>query len=317
MNITFLHPIPAIIMFLLFLGVFLHGKTSKFFGYSHIRFFSWKSSLFHKIFSCLPRILTILIVAGICLAFSQPQIKKEHRYKVIETRDILLCVDLSYSMENNPYGYNDKGVYLEGRSVTTKLEYAKYVINKFVDKRREDRIGLIVFGDDPFGIWPFSQDRMMIKEKVLQLGDIYSWLGGTDIAKALYTCINYISQASKVEQPILIIVTDGIATIEAADVVYINFLLKKYNIKLFCVQVFPEARLISEELNEIVKSSDGEVFPAEDPERFEKIFAEIDNITKNEVEIELVGEISDIYPYICLIVIFLILGFITMRGFRL
>ena len=94
---------------------------------------------------------TWLIWALLVLALARPQFLEEPISRVLPTRDLLLIVDLSGSMDANDFTAPD------GEKID-RLTAVKGVLDEFLERRQGDRVGLIVFGNAPFVQVPFTQD---------------------------------------------------------------------------------------------------------------------------------------------------------------
>jgi Ca-activated chloride channel family protein len=66
-------------------------------------------------------------------------------------RDLLLLVDLSASMDTKDFT-NASG------ETVTRLDAVKEVLDDFLTRRKGDRVGVVVFGNAPFVLVPFTDD---------------------------------------------------------------------------------------------------------------------------------------------------------------
>ena len=69
-------------------------------------------------------------------------------------RDLMLAIDISPSME-------EKDMQISGSHVT-RLQVVKKVVTEFVENRSGDRIGLILFGSQPYVQSPLSFDTVTV-----------------------------------------------------------------------------------------------------------------------------------------------------------
>lgn len=101
--------------------------------------------------SWLPRTLGALGLCLLAVALARPQLVDRERVVDQEGIDIMLVLDTSGSMEAEDYS-------LDGRSAS-RLAVAKEVIADFVDGRPNDRIGLVVFGEEAYTQVPLTLDH--------------------------------------------------------------------------------------------------------------------------------------------------------------
>lgn len=91
------------------------------------------------------------------VALARPQRVEAPLHRDQPTRDLLLLVDLSGSMDARDF--RDAA----GRP-TDRLTAVKEVLDDFLARRRGDRVGVAVFGDAPFTLVPFTTDLALCRE---------------------------------------------------------------------------------------------------------------------------------------------------------
>ena len=99
---------------------------------------------------------TYLVYALLITALARPQWAGEpvriHNF----SRDILLVMDISTSMEEPDFVLNNRPV--------SRLNAVKKVAGEFIDKRGEDRIGLVLFGTRAYLQAPITFDKAAVKQ---------------------------------------------------------------------------------------------------------------------------------------------------------
>lgn len=108
-----------------------------------------------KLFSPV-RLAVYLIYALVITALARPQWVGEPVRVHNFSRDILLVMDISTSMEEPDFALN-------GRPVS-RLSAVKKVAGEFIDKRGEDRIGLVLFGTRAYLQAPITFDKAAVKQ---------------------------------------------------------------------------------------------------------------------------------------------------------
>jgi Ca-activated chloride channel homolog len=95
----------------------------------------------------------LLWVVWLCMlaALARPQWLEPPVTKTVPTRDLLLAVDLSGSMETRDF--TDASV-----AQVDRLTAVKQVLDDFLARRTGDRVGLIFFGSAAFVQAPFTDD---------------------------------------------------------------------------------------------------------------------------------------------------------------
>lgn len=150
----------------------------------------------------LPAVLRILAVVMFVLALGRPQshVTVSHEESV-EGIDIVLALDVSLSMQARDLSNDLFGA-------KTRLDVAKEVIDDFIRKRQNDRIGLVIFGREAYSWCPPTLDYQALRSLLaeVQLGVVDG--RATAIGDALGTSINRLRR-SKATSKVIILLTDG------------------------------------------------------------------------------------------------------------
>jgi len=132
---------------------------------------------------------TGLAVSGIVLviaALARPQKVEDRRDVESEGYDIVLAIDLSTSMLAEDYERNGVAI--------NRLQAIKPVIEAFVEKRPDDRIGMVVFSARAYTLAPLTFDHTWLRRQLdrLKLGLIED---GTAIGDGLGVALTRLEQA--------------------------------------------------------------------------------------------------------------------------
>lgn len=115
-------------------------------------------------------------------------------------RDLMLAVDLSASMETEDFRLN-------GHEPVTRLAGVKQVLEQFVRQRKDDRLGLIVFGNAPYLQVPFTLDHTLflrlLQETQPRMAGPKTMLGDT-----IGLGVKHFASSTRREK-VLILLTDG------------------------------------------------------------------------------------------------------------
>lgn len=107
-----------------------------------------------RIYRMLPAAIWVLLV----LAVAGPQALESLDLRPASGRDIVLTLDLSGSMEQEDF-------VLDGETVS-RLTAIKSVATEFVESRRGDRVGLVVFADRPYFASPLTYDVRAVSHAI-------------------------------------------------------------------------------------------------------------------------------------------------------
>ena len=135
----------------------------------------------------------------------------------------MLSVDVSYSMLARD---------LEPDRITA----LKNIAIKFIEKRPADRIGLVTYAGEAFTKVPVTSDHAVVIDELKNLNQL-ELPQGTAIGEGLSVAVSHLRH-SKAKSKIIILMTDGVNTIENALPAQVGAQLAKSNdIKVYTVGI--------------------------------------------------------------------------------
>ncbi len=143
----------------------------------------------------LPDALRWTAVVLLALALARPQRIDAPDSIELSGIDIVLTLDLSGSM---------RAADLQ----PTRIEAAKEVVSEFIQRRRSDRIGLVVFGRSAFTVVPPTLDYTVLQRMVHTLSLDLIDGSGTAIGDGLGTALNRLRR-SDARSRVVVLLTDG------------------------------------------------------------------------------------------------------------
>ena len=262
-----------------------------------------RHSLF--VFRCIAIIFMIIAVA-------RPQSSSSRETINTEGIDIILSVDVSTSMDAED---------LKPDRITAAKKAAK----QFIEKRTNDRIGLVPFAAEAFTQCPITIDHevlISLLEKV-ETGKLED---GTAIGDGLATSVNRIKDSDS-KSKVIILLTDGrnnrgnISPQTAAE------LARTFDIRVYTVavgtkgqapitvdtpfgkrKVMMEVEIDEEVLQKIADITGGKYFRATNNESLEKIYDEIDEMEKTKIDVAIFSKKTERFlPFVLIAGLFLIL----------
>ena len=176
-----------------------------------------------KVMQYLPTFLNVAVLALLVVALARPQ--QGRVYEEIETRgvDIMLCIDISTSMRAEDF------------QPKNRLFVAKERAKEFVEKRKGDRIGLVVFAADALTQCPLTLDHTVVKD-LMDYVDFGLLEDGTAIGTGLATAVNRLKD-SKAQQKTIILLTDGVNNRGEIDPLSAARIAQTYRIRVYCIGV--------------------------------------------------------------------------------
>lgn len=258
--------------------------------------------------------LVFISAIGMILALSRPQTVATERHSKSRGYDIILAVDLSGSMEAEDYFVN--------RKRSNRLQAVKPVLSAFINRRENDRIGLIAFAGRAYTAAPLTFDHKWLARQTerLQIGLIED---GTAIGDSLAVATSRLLEGAKEragerEGAFIVLLTDGENTAGLMEPMEGAKLAKEAGIKVYTIAAgkngyvpFPmrnEAgqrvgttqqllRVDTETLTRIAEFTDGEFFRAESSDTIDLAFEKIDQSSTIEFEVKQYSTVTELYQY--------------------
>ncbi len=248
-----------------------------------------KQNTFKTKFKNLPLFLKILSCILLIFAIAKPQSSINWEESSTKGIDIILAIDISGSMLAEDLKPN-------------RLEAAKSVASDFILKRKNDRIGLVIFSGESFTQCPLTTDHSVLINlfKGIKSGMISD---GTAIGMGLANSINRLKN-SKAKSKVIILLTDGvnnkgyIAPLTAAE------MASEYDVRVYTVGVgsegfapYPfqtpfgmqyqdiEVKIDEETLQDIASLTMGKYFRAKDNNSLKLIYEEINKLEKSKIDV--------------------------------
>lgn len=244
---------------------------------------SWKVRFRH-----LPFILRIFALAILIIALARPQSSSSEKEIETEGIDIAIALDISGSMLAEDFKPN-------------RLEAAKQITEKFIDARKNDRIGLVIFSAKSFTQCPVTIDHAVLKNLLKQ---IKSGLieDGTAIGMGLATAVDRLKD-SRAKSRVIILLTDGINNTGIISPLTAAELAKNFGIRVYTIGVgtigkapYPfqtpygiqymnvDVEIDEPLLKEIAQKTGGKYFRATNNKALESIYQEIDSMEKTKIK---------------------------------
>ncbi len=301
-----------IILFMLFFQIWKRNKKTSAIKYSDIRLVKRASRSNKQKFRFVLTLFRVLAIALFIIAFARPRSGTEYKETSSEGIDIILAIDVSSSMQAEDFKPHNR------------LYVAKQEMKKFVSRRLNDRMGLVVFARYSFTQCPLTTDYSVLLN-FIDMVDFGIVEDGTAIGMALANSVNRLRE-SESKSKIIILLTDGdnnsgeIDPITAASIaeamgikVYTigagktGNAMHPYQDKLFGKRYSYQPTKIDEPtLKAIAEKTGGKYFRAQSGEELEEIYALIDKLEKTEVKVSSHVEYVELFQY------FLYLGLLLL-----
>jgi Ca-activated chloride channel family protein len=255
--------------------------------------------------------LLYLALAFLIFALARPQLGSTITRTLASGVDIMLVIDVSRSMLAEDFTI--------GSQRANRLEAVKQVTEKFIQERPNDRIGIVAFAGRPYLVSPLTLDHdwLITNLERIRIGLVED---GTAIGSALSSALNRLKD-KEAKSKIVVLLTDGDNNMGRVTPLTAAEAAQALGIKVYTIGsgsrgnapfpfTDPFGRTVyrqipvefdEEILQQIAGMTGGSYFRATDTQSLQRIFAEIDDLEKSEVEIQKVAQYRDIFPWFVLV----------------
>jgi Ca-activated chloride channel family protein len=266
----------------------------------------------------------LLAVAAWCLlvlAAARPQQLGEAAALPMSGRDLMLAVDVSGSMEQPDFE-------LAGQPAT-RLAVVKQVARAFIDRRVQDRIGLILFASQPYVQTPLTYDRAAV---AAMLDDAVVGVAGRDtaIGDAIGLAVKRLQEQPQ-ENRVLVLLTDGDNTVGRLAPLQAAGLAARAGVRIYSIGLGGtrgeaaaggyRLQQAADDLNPILlrgiaDATGGRYFSAGDARELEAVYRTLDSLEPNVRQLATYRPARELYPLpaaaaLCLS---LLLALVHLRG---
>ncbi|GJQ47426.1 MAG: aerotolerance protein BatA [Candidatus Jettenia caeni] len=268
-----------------------------------------KPSFFHR-YRHILIILRSMAIILLVIALARPQYGNEQTKVSTEGIDIVLAVDVSGSMLAEDFTI--------GGQRHNRLYVVKRVVEDFIKRRTNDRIGLVVFAGRAYTQCPMTLDYGMLLQ-LLQKAEIGMVEDGTAIGSGIGSSVDRLKD-TKAKSKVVILLTDGRNNAGEIDPLTAAEIAKTFGIKIYTIgagtkdlapfpmmdmfgnKVMKQVKIDIDDdaLTEIAKITDGKYYRATDTDSLKEIYNQIDKLEKTEAEVTQYTEYNEVFHYFLL-----------------
>lgn len=143
--------------------------------------------------------LELLALAAIVVAVARPRAGEKEEVESSSGIEVMIAFDVSKSMlassTDDPNG-------------VSRLQRAKYILNRLIDKLDNDKVGLIVFAGEAYTQLPITTDFFSARMYLDEISTDMVPTQGTAIGTAINMCLHSFSPDEEINKAIIVI-TDG------------------------------------------------------------------------------------------------------------
>lgn len=251
--------------------------------------------------------LSLLALCIAITAMARPVLRNEYQSRTASGIDIMIAFDVSLSMSIKDF--IDQGEMVE------RIDVAKMVVDDFIQRRPDDRMGLIAFAGRPRDASPITLDHKWLRNALgkLRLNDMYDQGTvkdqGTAIGSAIAAAATRLD-ARDAKSRIIVLITDGasnsgkISPLEAAE------FAKTLGIKIYTIAIgtpdarvdpsimrFPYQEFDLPTLKKIASLTGAEHYYAKNLDELKSTFTSIDRLEKTDSKSLTVIDDTELFPW--------------------
>ncbi len=242
----------------------------------------------------LMQIVLMSMLVFTILGLTRPRLVDSLEETKIEVVDIILVLDISSSMLAEDFKPN-------------RLEAVKKTAKTFIENRKGDRIGLLVFAGETFIQCPLTIDTDVLTNLLKDVTVAEKEYDGTAIGMAIANATNRLRN-SDAKSKVMILLSDGSNNAGELDPITAAEMASEFDIKIHTigagtdqsVTYIPNRGYIRNEVDEetlraIAKQTNGHYFRASNVGRLKRIYEEIDQLERSEIEVKTYTRYQDLY----------------------
>ena len=247
------------------------------------------------------RLAGLVVWLLLVLAAARPQWLADPVALPVSGRDLILAVDISGSMEQEDYE-------LGGRP-STRLSVVKAAAARFILRRAQDRIGLILFGSRPYVQTPLTYDRDTVEQ---MLREAVVGMAGRDtaIGDAIGLAVKRLREQPE-DNRVLVLLTDGDNTTGTLDPLQAAALAAESGVRIYTIGLGGRvgeqgaggyrlarsgADLDPATLQLVASQTGGRSFVATDSRQLAEVYAALDRLEPSVRDYRTFRPATDLYP---------------------
>lgn len=307
---TFAHPWLLLLLLLLPLAAWLKGRrgAAPAFVYSSVKLVAGLAVARRSQSGAVLAALRWLSLATLIVALAQPRLQKSQTEVKASGVDIVVAFDMSGSMISEDFVVRGERV--------NRFNMARSVLKQFIDQRPNDRIGLVLFASQAFIGTPLTLDHDFLQANLdrLEIGAIDQ--NATAIGDGLSTAVNRLRDL-KSKSKIIILMTDGQNNSGKLDPLLAATAAAALRVKVYTVgigergtapmPVFMNGQKVGyqnvavdvdeDTLQKIADKTGGKYYRADNAEKFQQIYKEIDQLEKTEASIKKYTQFTELLAW--------------------
>jgi mxaC protein len=181
------------------------------------------------------RVARSAALALLVMGLSGPYLPEKQIERIGEGAQIILLLDRSRSMDQ-PFAGQQFRNPLITEDTDSKGTVARRLLSNFVEDRRNDKYGMLVFSTEPIQVLPLT-DKTQIIQAAINAGNIGRGLSETDVGTGLIAALRFFEGQPYTGSRVIMLVSDGGASLDKLTRVHIADLLQRHRVVLYWIYI--------------------------------------------------------------------------------
>lgn len=253
-------------------------------------------------------LLKWLGIVMMVLALMSPVKDEPYELKPKKGYEIVLILDASESMAQRGFDMLNPGA--------SRFDVVKNIVSDFIQKRKNDNMGLVVFGEYSFIASPLTYDKNILSSLVMQL---HEGIAGkyTALYEGLAQGIHLLKKSDS-KTKIAILLTDGYST-AGIDKIPLDVALdmaKKEGVKVYPIGIGAPNEYNRAVLSKIAKDTGATAYGASSASQLKEVYEKIDKQEKSEIKNETFTYKQYYYFYPLFVALLSLMLYVYLRNKR-
>ncbi len=290
------------------------------FRFSSLQFFKGIRPSLRSILAPWLWIVRIGVLSLLIIALARPQAGMHLQEVTTKGIDIMLAMDVSSSM------------LAEDFKPKNRIEASKAVAKEFVQGRKNDRIGVVIFAGEAFPQCPLTLDYGVVMEIIDRIQVAPPEWDGTAIGNGIATAVARLKN-SKAKSKVIILLTDGVNNAGEIDPMTAAEIAQTFHIRIYTIgigstgyaimprqtpwgiqKVRVRVEIDEDLLKRIAKETGGLYFRATDTEKLRQIYQQISQMEKTKIEVKEFTRYKEKYLNYAVLALILLVGEIVLQN---
>lgn len=267
----------------------------------------------------IPFLLRVVLMALVVCILARPQNKHSWSNTDTEGIDIMLAVDVSTSMLAQDFKPN-------------RVEALKEIAERFIEKRPNDNMGLVMFAGEAYTQCPLTIDHVMLMNLYNNVDCNMAARGiiddGTAIGDGIMNAILRLKE-SQAKSKVIILLTDGVNNAGNISPQTAAEIAKKYGIRIYTIGIgrngmapYPlptggtvmlPVEIDEQMMAKISKETGGQYFRAQKNDELDAIYQDIDQMERTKFSVKQYSRRSELFMPFALVALAVLLLEILLR----